>query len=65
MFGTHYAVEQRCYLLPTQLPVGIKIIEYKCSHCYHIITLPREKHFSYCMYCGKKVKRIGANVRKS
>lgn len=38
-------------------------IRWRCRSCNHIINLPQQQNFNYCMHCGAKViKKIGGKV---
>ena len=30
-------------------------IDWKCSHCHKIMSLPQQQEFGYCFHCGEKV----------
>lgn len=30
-------------------------IDWKCSHCGHIMSLPQQQGFDFCFHCGAKV----------
>lgn len=30
-------------------------IDWKCSHCNKIMSLPQQQGFEYCFHCGAKV----------
>jgi DNA-directed RNA polymerase subunit RPC12/RpoP len=30
-------------------------IDWECSHCFHVMSLPQQQDFNYCFHCGAKI----------
>lgn len=42
---------------------GYVEIKWRCGGCGHIISLPQQQSFNYCLHCGRKVVvKIGGKV---
>ena len=34
---------------------GYTQINWICKACGHIISLPQQQHFNYCLHCGRRI----------